>query len=466
MRLNTTQLENLIQGAKAVDPKLYDVLKGILTGLKDINNELWPAIEQLQNDLGIVVTPSPDDVVGLSLTLPGGTLRLNWNAANYAQFYELRVGATWATASLITRTSGLQIDLNPVASGTYRYWIAALSNGGEYSENPAFIDFSIANPGTPLVTAQVIDNTVLLRWTIPTSDFTIAYYEIYRDTTKVGDVYSTFTVISETSNGTYTYKVKAYDLAGNSGSFGTITVAVNQPPDYELEDARLSTFSGTLVNCMLDGVRLLATVDLTKTYEDHFDDNSWASPAAQVAGGYPYWLTPSMTTGSYTEQIDYGTLLTNVITNISFGEDPVTGTVTVASRIRSSVDGTTWTAWSTGTSHYADSMQYVEIELAFTSTDNALKYIYSLEIRVDVKREVDSGKASVYATDAAGTIVYFNKAYKDVKSITVSVDSVIPGYVVPDFLDIPNPVSFKVFFFDNLGNRKDATIYWKARGIV
>jgi hypothetical protein len=466
MKLKATQVENLVQGVQASNPDLYRLLTSILSDLKSIDSELWPAIEQIQADLGITVQALPDDVLGFAVAFPGNTVRLTWNSANSAQTYEIRVGAAWDTASLVTRTSGLQVDLNPIVSGSYRYWIAGRNNQGNYSENPAFIDFTVSNPGQPSVTAQVIDNSVLLRWTIPSSQFTLGKYEIYRDSTKVGEVYSTFAVIQETSNGTYTYKVRAYDLANNYGAFGTITVVVNQPPDYELEDARVSAFSGTKVNCQIDGIQLLANVDLTTTYEDHFTDNSWASPADQVADGYPCWLTPSPVSGSYTEQIDYGTTLNNVITNLSWGEDIIQGAVTVACRIRSSTDGSTWTSWSSGTSHYAETMRYIEFELSFTSDDNSLKHIYSLEIRVDVKREVDSGKVTSLATDLTGTIIYFNKNFKDVKSITVNADSTIPGYTVPEFVDIPNPTSFKVYFFDNSGIRRNATVYWKARGIV
>ena len=467
MRLKTQQLQNLIQGVKAADPAMYQTLNGIIESLNTINNDLWPIVDQIVSNLGLTANPIPDDVTGFTLALPGNTLRFRWDPADSASFYEIRVGATWNTAALVTKTINLLVDLQPIVAGTYTYWIAGISPTGDYSENPTSLTFTIHSPGQPTVTVTVIDNSVLLHWTQPTSDFTIAYYKLYRGATLIGTIYGTFAVVQETNNGTFTYSITAYDIVGNAGVAGTITTVVNQPPDYEMQDDRISTFAGTKTNCKLDGIKLLATVDLTKTYQVHFTGNSWAGPSAQVSAGYPYWLTPSLTTGSYVETINYGTLLTNVIANISYGTQAIVGTVTVATKMRTSTDNITWSGWSSGTSIFAASMQYLQIEMDFTSGDaDSLAYIYSLEIRVDVKREVDSGNCTVHAADAAGTVVYFNKTFKEVDSITLGPDSTIPGYAVLDFTSIPNPVSFKAYFFDNSGIRQDSPIYWKARGIV
>ena len=467
-KLTSIQLRNIAERLRPVDPALTDVLQNIISDLNTINNDLYPQIEQIIDSLGISTTTVPDDVTNFSYSLPGNTLRLFWDSAAYAQFYEIRYGASWDTASFVTKTLSTTVDLNPVASGSHTYLIKAISITSTYSENVTSQSITINNPSQPVITAQVIDNSVTLKWTVPTADFTVASYELYRDTTKIGDLTGTFTVVQETSNGTYTYKVRAYDIYGNVGAYGTITATVNNPPDYELEDERISTFSGTKNNCAVEGIKLLACLDLATDYEHHFTNNSWSSPQDQVTAGYDRWIQPSEVTADYTEQIDYGTLLENVIVSVQWAEEVVNGSVSIVSKIRTSDDAISWTSWTTGTVHFATSMRYAEVKLEFTGTDTDLVYVYTYTIRVDVKREVDSGIVDVYASDygSGGTVTYFNKSFKDVKSITISQDQTIPGYAIPNFTDIPNPTFFQIIYFDNTGNVRDATVRWMARGVV
>lgn len=94
----------------------------------------------------------------------------------------------------------------------------------------------------------------------------------------------------------------------------------------------------------------------------------------------------------------------------------------------------------------------------------ALFELSNLRARLDVKFEMDSGRAEVEGADVAGTPVFFNKDFKDIDSITVSVESNIERRAVYNFIDIPNPTVFYVFVYDTTGARVDATISWKARG--
>lgn len=94
----------------------------------------------------------------------------------------------------------------------------------------------------------------------------------------------------------------------------------------------------------------------------------------------------------------------------------------------------------------------------------ALYMMYNLQLRLDIKYSMDGGSANVFAVDAPGTEVFFNKVFKDIDSITVAAKSTVERKVVFDFVDIPNPVSFKVLLYDNAGNRVDGVIAWKARG--
>jgi len=95
----------------------------------------------------------------------------------------------------------------------------------------------------------------------------------------------------------------------------------------------------------------------------------------------------------------------------------------------------------------------------------ALYRLYNLRSRLDVKLEIDSGSIQAEAADVGGTPVLFNKAFKAVNSITVSVESNIERRIVYDFVSIPNPTVFYVYVYDTSGSRVDAIVSWKARGV-
>lgn len=107
------------------------------------------------------------------------------------------------------------------------------------------------------------------------------------------------------------------------------------------------------------------------------------------------------------------------------------------------------------------------IALPGAASSLSLIWFYNLRVRLDVKKAVDSGNIVANAGDAGGTTVTFNKAFKDIDSITVSVLKNTTGRIaVYDFVDIPNPVSFKVLVFDTAGVRVTEEVSWKARGII
>lgn len=90
----------------------------------------------------------------------------------------------------------------------------------------------------------------------------------------------------------------------------------------------------------------------------------------------------------------------------------------------------------------------------------------NLTIRLDIKRENDGGAINAVAGDVGGTAVLFNKPFKDIESITVSVKETQRFFCIYNFVDIPNPVQFYVFVFDAAGARASKVVTWAARGII
>jgi len=496
-RVDTVQ--SLIEGLQFSDPRLYDALKLLVNGMVELQNEVFPILESISQ---ITTLPIPGTATGFNYSTSPRILRLFWDATPDARFYEIRRGSDWATAVQITIVAVTEVRLDPIPSGVTRYLLKALNGNGVPSANSTYVDVIISNPGTTTVTGRVIDNNVLLSWSVPTSIWEIDYYIVKRNGQSVGNQKGTFAVIFETVAGTFLYSITPVDLAGNVGPESTISLTVNQPPDFELQDYRVSILDGLKINALVIGSPYLGwknDVDLgwdtdllvgqdwtwdnantgkllvcvgTEEYDNHFTDRAWDQPSDQVGLGYPIYIQPGFLTAKYQEIINYGTVIPDTILNINYTLEQLvtTGTVAANSTIEFSLDNLTWTPVINGKSAFGSNFQYARITVNFTSSnDKALAVFSSLIVTLDVKKEVDSGSVIANANDVDGTLVTFNKQFKDIDSLTAtpgSSGSIEPLKVVINFVDIPNPTHFYVFVFDETGYRRTYTVAWKARGIT
>lgn len=470
MPLGSTRLDsNIISGLKHTDPKLYQYLMTITDTLNKVQNELDPLVAGSLAEAIAAVTP--DDVENFTYTLQSNGVRFDWSPIDDALQYEIRVGVSWEAGSHVEVTPTNVAIINPILVGTTKYWIKAFTSGGLESANATFVSVVVPPLGTITITTRVIDNNVLLNWSAPTSSFTIDYYKLYKGGVLTGTIRGTFTAFFESVGGTFIYGVEAIDIAGNSSGIFNVTLVVSPPPDYVLTDSRVSALNGTKINVKreLNGVtpRLICCINTTETYGFHFSSRGWANPAAQVAAGYPIYIEPAQTTGSYVETVDYGVTFGSIIVNIDWSITVISGTVTATSSIELSTDGISWGSPISGQSAFGTNVRYIRITITFTgATDKSLIWFYNLQFFLDVKREMDSGNLTANAADSGGTTVTFNKAFKSVDSITLVSQSLEPIYPIYDFVNIPNPTTFKVLIFDSAGQRITYPVSWKARGIV
>ncbi len=473
---NESTVGSLLGSVSQDDPQLYNLLQLLIQDLYAAYNVTFPPTAA--NAFGVTgQLPTTAQVQNLTATLYPNNLRLAWDSIGGLTQYEIRyhsgTDTTWNTASVVLVTPTLSADINPIAIpliyGNHTFLIKAIDANGIYSSVATTVTVNIPQIDAPVISATVIDNNVLLGWTSPALTFQLDRYNIYRDGVAIGTMTGTFEAIFETVAGTFTYSVEAVDIVGNVGTLGYIVAIVNQPPDYELQDDRISDLSGTKVNTFLDTslASLICDIDVTKTWTTHFTAHGWTSPQDQINAGFPYFIQPTSLTGSYEEIVDYGTTVNNIILSLRWALSILDGNVTAIAKIAFSLDNITYTAFVTGSSLFSASMRYAKVHIDFAATDTTGLALFSnLEELLDVKREVDSGAVNALATDATGTQVNFNKAFKDVDSITLTVGSTEPVTAIYDFVDIPNPVGFKVYIFDSSGNRATYPVSWKARGIV
>jgi predicted phage tail protein len=424
-------------------------IKAIDTGRRKSENALELTVE--------VVAPSAPNV---SFEIKGPNAIIEWtvpNAAFAVSTYEfsythpinglIPLGSTDATINVF------KVDFGGAA--TFR--VRAVDVAGNVgAEGTAIVVISL--PVSVPIIPQVIDNNILLRWGDMSNTLPIANHEIRKGATyaapdDISFVTGTFAALFETESGDYTYWITGIDTAGNYGANSQITAAINQPPDYVFQSDNLDDFSGSKTKVLLDNGRLLAPVNTTETWEEHYVDNGWSTAQDQIDAGLPIYIQPTEVGDSTYERIfDLGALLANLIVNLTVTSLAIDGDPTMTRQLFTSVDGSTYTAHTIDQNQvFVASFRYVKVKLVVTAdtTDDLLE-ISAVRVVVNAKEKKDSG--SVIITSTGGTTVTFNKVFFDVAS--VGADVVIPGSgfaplsAIASFVDVANPTTMDVFIFN------------------
>lgn len=477
---NESSVRNLLNGVEFDDARLYTLLDQLISDFYKLQNQVNPPTAgRVFGTTGVIVTP--DTVEEFTVLLYNNNVKLAWVQLDGVVIYELRYLAgnndysSWDAASVILRTTTTSADINPLVIpltfGNHTFLIKAVDDAGNYTPIASVVVINIPIIPAPVISPTVISNFVLLNWTEPDSVFLIDHYTVKKDGVQIGTASGTFESFFETVGGTYTYTVEPVDIVGNVGtpSAGSV-VMVNDPQDYILQDSITSILNGTKTNCKLENVggtdMLLACIDTAETYANHFITNGWATPAAQVAAGYPIYIEPSELTGSYVEIFDFGSILNNLIVVVNWNTVVYGAIETNTSTLETSTDAITWSTPVIATSTFAASLRYVRFTMNFTSVDDlGLAYFYNLQCLLDVHREQDGGTVSVLAADVGGTVVSFNKAFKSVDTIALTPVSTVEQKATYDFAFPVNPTTFNILLFNAAGARVDGTVSWIARGI-
>ena len=422
--------------------------------------------------LTIVAAPAPT----VSGSFAGENFVVAWNkvAGDLAtDFYEIRYGtttSTWATATALATSKSTAYTIRANWLGTRRFFVAAVDVKGIVG-SAGSVDGVVIAPTQPTISEQVIDNNVLLRWNDCTQTLPLDSYELRRGSTwagatVIGTKKGGFTSVFEIAPGTYTYWLAGIDLAGNYGTPGSETAVVNQPPDYVLNYNQNSTFSGTKTNTVAFDGGLLATVNTTETWQSHFTSRSWTTLQDQINAGYPIYALPSTTSGSYSEEIDYGAILGGTRATSTLTSAVVSGSLTVTPTLSvKTAAGDPWTDYAGVETVYATNFRYLKVSYAFSSSGgNDLLTISILNVKLDKKLRSDTGRGTANSGDSGGTTVTFNVPFVDVEAINVTPSGTTARIAIYDFVDAPNPTSFKVLLFDTSGNRVSGGFSWQARG--
>ena len=393
--------------------------------------------------------------------------------------YQPTTSAIATKATSLGRVKGTTITRKVDWLGAKTFWLRGIDQLGNVG-TAGSSTVNISQAAAPVITAQVIDNNVLLYWTavqgtLPTSTYLIKKGSTWASAVSIGSKSGEFTTVFETVSGSYTYWIAAVDSAGNVGTPASVTLTVSQPPDYVLGVKWLSSFTGTKNNAVIDGTRLVLPVNTTEAFDGHFTARSWTTPQNQIDAGYPIFAQPGSVTGYYIEDRDYGQVLAAMKVTVDYLLETIAGSVTAAVTITTALDSAFTVGRQTfnGTQAFASNFRYVSVVVAVTGTnDKAIGAINSLSITLDAKLKTASGTVTVSASDVGGTTIYLTndktstgtKVFLDVDGIDVTPLSTTPLTAVYDFVDTPNPLSFKALLFNSSGTRVSGTVSYTARG--
>lgn len=423
------------------------------------------------------LTVTSGTTTALTASIKGPDLQLDY-AATAGSFaiagYEVRSGSSFGSAAVVGLFQVTRHTRRVDWGGFLRWWVVPVDVRGNYGTQRS-VDVTITAPGG--VTArrsEVVDNNVLLYWAAPdTGSLPVDRYEVRKGSTWAGGAVvgsngnSTFAGIFEQASGAYTYWVAAFDSAGNQGAPLSIVATVAQPPDYVLRQTWVSTFSGTKTNLYLEDGALIGPVNTSQTWATHYTANSWDTPQDQVDATFPIYAEPSLTSGSYQQDFDYGTILSAANLTVTLGTTLIDGAVPVTCQISyraSTGDG--WTPGPAGFNVLGTDVRYVRVLISLACTAGAnLISIDSLTLKLANKLRTDSGSGTAVSTDSGGTTVNFNIDFIDADTPLIQPNGTTAVIGMCDFADTAYPTTFKVLLFDRAtGARVSGPFSWTARG--
>lgn len=454
--------QNCFYITDVIDGESYDVRVRAVT----LRKGAWA------EELGHVVvgkTENPSEVTDFTVQTTAEGIVLSWTNPGDADydFTEIRVGSTWSGGTRIYRGDGESHTYEKKAAASYTFHIASRDTSENYS-NRKVKSITITAPSKVRALSELtIYSMVTLKWQEPTSySYRLNHYKIYRGSTFGGATYvgrsdGTFKTFQVDTAGDYTYWVTAVDSAGNEGAETSIPVTVEQLPFFELlADVLLDPDDATLTNALSENEDVVAPVDTSETFADHFDNNSWTDPQDQIDAGYPLYIQPSNTSnGTVVWVYDYGVgLAAGALVNFAHVVNWVDGDGTVKIDIGHSADNVSYTTTTDTSSIYAPSgTRYIKVTLTVDGDDDtSVARINENRLKLAVVKKEVTVTVSAAAADSGGTTVTNPTGVLDVIE-----DSVRPRYVGSNAYFASHTISgntIKVFLWDTSGTRQDGTI--------
>jgi hypothetical protein len=257
-------------------------------------------------------TEPPDDVTNFQATLEEFGIRLTWDEIDDVDVldYEIRVGASWGSSSLIGRVAGDSYLWKVNTAGTYNLMIKARDTTRNYSTNAAVESVVIAAPSAPGLSYTIEGGDLVLAWTAPSSDFPVKEYRVsygatYGSSTAVLTVSALKTKIRVDWSGSRTWWVVAIDNAGNAGTPDDVSVSITVPSVVQGLIAK--TVDNNILLDWTDPSSHTLPIDYYKVYKGATFGaavllgtvgGTFATYIETIGAEYKYWVTAVDTAGN------------------------------------------------------------------------------------------------------------------------------------------------------------------------
>lgn len=401
----------------------------------------------------------PDDVTGFIVStdvLDTTRLKLGWTRVEAVDLrgYEIREGLTWESgtpiSSLLYDTEKAEYQI--AENRTYNFWIKAVDNSYNYSENAANVSITgKVNPDN-VTNFQAVQNGeyVALSWA-KVANTDLAHYEIRMGmgfetgSLIVSGIKNNFYNVKVDQDKIYYFTVKAVNNAGYySQSYPVEAINVqNLPPkNVILSYNELELRTGTLENCIFSVSGYLWR-DLDKTW-DEYETETWDSFGGESvlrlgtddgkylledeSGGYlledgsGYYIKEALdeipSSGSYTSSVkDMGQVITANVTSefvTSQGTDP---DISAILQCRISNDNVTWSAYKDFVPALM-TFRYIQFRVVMSTLDDSkTPQVSVLKLYIDVPDTVKSGKETI---DVGGETISFGHTYYTLPAVVAS----------------------------------------------
>jgi len=249
----------------------------------------------------------PDDVTGLVASQTKYGVKIKWDGVDDVDLrdYEIRVGSSWDTATVLNHINATEWVWEIQGSGTYKIWVAARDFAGIYSENPVSYEIEVIGPSEISLSYYFDGPNVVLEWDRSVSLFAVEDYEIELDNEIYTASMTTSFSLRASWSGNKTINVTPIDIAGNRGPTSSVDVLVVDPTE-----ARNITVQVIDNNVLLNWERP-ATHSLPIQYYEVFKGSTFLtateigevggtfSPVFETEGGlFTYWIRAVDTAGN------------------------------------------------------------------------------------------------------------------------------------------------------------------------
>lgn len=400
--------------------------------------------------------------------------------------YEIRYGASYGAGALVAVVTANNFTLPVNWGGARTFWIAGrdvAANTGTSTSVTTTI--ATPNPVQNLVSWQLNSN-ILLDWedpavgisppTLPVQQFKIYKGDTFAGSTYLGNIYGSFVTYLERVGGTFTYWVVAVDTAGNVSAETATTIVVSTPSNFFIRDSQLlvpSTLSSTNVvvggsaDALYEDPNTIWAPVTLDTWDDWFTTNGWNTIQDAIDAGFDPWLSPTPSTATITFKVDYGVTFSSSYIDFTWLAGVLAGTVNITPTIAESEDDITYTTYSPASQVAVSGFRYVKYTLDFAAVDtNSLDVVNEILAKISLQIEEEYGQIAVVSTDVTGTEVTMVKDFLDVQDIQATMRGVLFATVVVNFVDLPNPTSFKLLAFDQSGARLSGDASYRVIGAV